>query len=329
VLAALLTAVLWSLSSASGSRASRILGGPATNFYRLLIALVILSTIIAGMRLLLPGQRGLPLVPSGAAWFILSGAIGMGIGDLALYSAYERIGVRLPALITHCGAIPAAALLEGCWLGGHVSPRQGLLALIILLGIVIALAPGLKLAGTPSQRRSGLALAACSALGLACSAVISRKAYSLATLHPVHCIDAACLRTLGALALLAAVFSVDRWLHWPADGDRLRTWVPGRRLTSAAQASPATGPAPAPEPTRKGLDWLAISAICGPTTGVATYQWALSTGRAASVQAVVAVVPILVMPLAWWWEGDRPTPWALVGGAIAVSGAILLSCTPV
>jgi drug/metabolite transporter (DMT)-like permease len=58
--------------------------------------------------------------------------------------------------------------------------------------------------------------------------------------------------------------------------------------------------------------------------GVAFYQLALSQVKAGVVQAVLALIPLLVIPLTWLVEGDRPTRRSLLGGAVAVCGVVIL-----
>jgi drug/metabolite transporter (DMT)-like permease len=39
------------------------------------------------------------------------------------------------------------------------------------------------------------------------------------------------------------------------------------------------------------------------------------------------MTPLVVMPMTYLLEGDRPTPRAISGTVIAVAGVILLACT--
>jgi hypothetical protein len=108
MLAAFLTTLLFSVSGVSAMRSTRYLPSLEANFWRLLLATGLLAayahTLGAGV--------------GGAAfgWFVVSGFIGFGIGDVALYLAYPRLGSRLVILIVHCVAAPLAAAVEWGWL---------------------------------------------------------------------------------------------------------------------------------------------------------------------------------------------------------------------
>ncbi len=67
-------------------------------------------------------------------WFFVSGLIGFGLGDVALFTAYERIGSRLTILLNLCLAPLFAMVLEWLWLGNAVGPRVVICALLILTG---------------------------------------------------------------------------------------------------------------------------------------------------------------------------------------------------
>ena len=54
-------------------------------------------------------------------------------------------------------------------------------------------------------------------------------------------------------------------------------------------------------------------------------QLALETTPTGIVLAIIAITPIVVIPFALVLEGERPTIHSLIGGLIAVAGAIGLT----
>jgi hypothetical protein len=106
---ALLATFLFCLSAVSATRATRILGGISANFWRLLLATLLL--LGAWSHCFAQGLQG-----AGFAMFFWSGVVGFGIGDLALYQALPRLGSRLTLLLVHCVAAPSAAFAEWLWL---------------------------------------------------------------------------------------------------------------------------------------------------------------------------------------------------------------------
>src|ERR1044072_7210474 len=91
MLPALLTTVLFSISAVCAQRTSKVLGGIEANFWRVVVATVLLA---AWAHTLGQGFAGkaLPL-------FLLSGFVGFGIGDIALYQTLPRLGSRLSILL--------------------------------------------------------------------------------------------------------------------------------------------------------------------------------------------------------------------------------------
>src|SRR5712671_7142132 len=104
-----LTTIFFSLSVIFAARSARLLGGPVANLGRIGIATVLLAIWAHGFG---EGLRGVSL-----PWFFLSGVIGFGLGDMALFGALPRIGPRLAILLTQCLAAPVAAAAEWLWLG--------------------------------------------------------------------------------------------------------------------------------------------------------------------------------------------------------------------
>ncbi len=300
--------VLFSLSVVFAARATQRLGGIAANFYRLCVAAVVLAFWAHA------SGEGLG---GGAFWlFFLSGLIGFGIGDVALYQALPRLGPRLTILLVHCLAAPFAALAEWTWLGSQLTATQILSGLTILMGVAVALAPPAHLHLTPKVLAAGIVFGLVAALGQGMGAVVSRKAYSVAKAAG-H--DSAAF-TFGLTAAYQRVL-----------GGLTFSFLPSLAVIRRARLK---GNASLPDETAKahrlgkGIPvwiWVLLNALAGPTLGVACYQWALATTPSGVVLAIVAVTPIVVIPFAYLFEGDRPGHWSLLGGVLAVAGAVALA----
>jgi drug/metabolite transporter (DMT)-like permease len=193
------------------------------------------------------------------------------------------------------------------WLGTALRPVDVLCAGVILSGVAIALAPD---RGLQVERRTfwiGVLCGIGSAFGQAIGAVISRKAQQVSTLAGVE-IDggtAAYQRVLGGVLVTAVAFLL------------LRRWRP--RPQELLQ----------PERWRRGIPLIAANALAGPTIGVSCYQWALRTTPSGIVLPIVATSPLVTMLLAWAIEAERPTRRAVIGGLVAVGGAVTLKVVQV
>lgn len=292
MLPAFLTVALWSVSVVCASRAAAAFGGAVANRWRLVLALALLAGAVAAAGTLPRGQALL--------WLLASGAVGLGMGDLAMYRGYEVVGSRLIALMTQCLAAPIAGVVEWMWLGSAPRPLQILWIVATLAGVALALGPRSLPAVGPARLRRGLVMGVLSACGLALAGVLTRRAGVA--------VDGSGHELVGVAGGLGAAFARNL-------GGAVAAFAAGWLVSARSSAAP-------PARRRNGRRWLLATATCGPALGVVCYQWALLQSPAATVQAVLALVPVVVMPLAWLSEGDRPGPTAWVGAAVAVSGSI-------
>lgn len=293
MLPAFLTTLLFALSAVAANRTTRVLGGLQANFWRISLATALLAiwahTLGSGLQ-----GRAFP-------WFLLSGCVGFGLGDLALYQALPRLGSRLSILLVHCLAAPFAALVEWLWLGTTLTAAQIVSSVTILAGVAIALAPGahLKLSGTVLT--IGILFGTLAAMGQGFGAVLSRKAYEIAGVAGEHIdgLTAAYQRILAGWAVAALSMLLAR---------------PDRSLPPGARERSGTV-----------WRWIVVNALAGPTLGVGCYQWALATQPTGIVLPIVATTPIVIIPFARIIEGERPRVRSLIGGAVAVLGAVALT----
>ena len=305
MLPAILATLLYAVSSVSGARAARMLGGLKANFWRLLIATAMLGVWSFGFG---HGFNG-PALP----WFILSGLVGFGICDVALYQALPRIGSRLCSLLVNCVAAPVAGVIEWIWLGNTLTLPQMACSATILAGVATALAPDKRGPAPTPEFRSGIILGLVAAVANGWGGVLNRKAFDLikSSGAPMDGLTAAFQRIVpgvifaGLFLLWARRRSVAQRLGWTTNG--------------------APGPVQPEVDRKKAFRWLLLNATAGATLGVACVQWALATQPAGIVFSIVATTPLAVVPLAWWIEGERPSVRSLIGGVVAVAGAVSLA----
>lgn len=286
---ALLTAVFWSFSGICSARSGRALGVLTVNRSRLVLALLGLVIAAAVLDARMWG--------AGAWWFVLSGVVGLGMGDIAMYSAYRHLGTRLTILMTQALAVPGAWLVEWMWLRGDPQIAKLPWAAVILVGLAVALWPQRGAAISPDRSR-GVLYGIGSAAGLAMAAVLSRRGYAA---EGIDGLGSSVLRNAGGLTMMLAI--------WPV---QIAMITARRRLGQVVIGGN----------WRQGWPWLVGAAIMGPGIGVACYQLALEQATAGAVQAVIATTPVLVIPLAWAIDGERPELRSIIGSLIAVGGVV-------
>ncbi len=299
MLAALLATALFSFSAVSARRTTRYVGPAAANFTRLLLAIAVLAVLAQTLGRDMARHFHLQWLP----WWLLSGAIGFGLGDVALFRALPLLGSRLTTLVVHSVAATLAATLEWCWLGRSMTGAQILCSITILCGLAIALAPEKDVASHRGKLSGGIGWALVSAFGQGVgAALLSRYIYEQAR-HagtPIEGLDGglavACQRMLGGVAFTGVLLCVLRWRPTPPD------------------AEPPQWKAAAP--------WLLFNSLCGPALGVSCYQWALSTHGTGVVLPIVATTPVVVIPFAILLKEETPKWRSLLGGLVAVGGVV-------
>ncbi|OHB68908.1 MAG: hypothetical protein A2Y77_04320 [Planctomycetes bacterium RBG_13_62_9] len=295
---AIITSILFAMSAVSAGRSTRLLGAGTANLSRLVLATACLAlwAHVWGQ-----GVTGIAL-----PWLLLSGVVGFGFGDLALYASYPRIGPRLGVLLCLCLAAPFGAFAEWLWLGTRLTGYQIFWGATILVGVSLALAPDTRVASGARTWALGIAFGVIAAIGQGGGAVLTRKAFDVAAQAGQH-IDggtAAYQRILGGLLLTIVVFFIHRW-HKHAAAPQM-TINPGL-------------------PWRRAWPWVVANALFGPAIGVAFFQWALAVAPTGIVLAITATTPLVVIPFTMLLEGERPTRRSLLGGLLAVLGAAALA----
>jgi len=303
VFAALLCTILFALSLTCGHRSAKLIGGTEANFWRLTLAGLLLGVWSYAFGIGM-GGAAFPL-------FLLSGVVGIGIGDVALFQALPRLGSRLTSLLNGCLSAPLAALIEWLWLGTTLSLAQILWGLLIVGGVGLALMPDKHMQRTRRALFVGTLFAILSALFNAMGGVISRKAYETARAGGEHLDggNAAFQRILGGLLLGGVCLLIVKRRAF-----KVQAHAPHELVTEASKNK-----------WRGVWPWVLVNGFAGQTLGVSCMQWALETTPAGIVFAIIAITPIIIIPFALVVEHERPTLHSLLGGAVAVGGVVALA----
>ncbi len=282
------------------------MGGTEANFWRLALSTIFLA--------ILAHSFGLGLGGSAFHVFLISGLIGFGIGDMTLFQALPRIGSRLTVMLVHCLTAPMAAVTEWLWLGTTLSLAAIISGSVILIGVVIALAPREHLHIPKRQFWWGINWAVWAAIGQAGGVVLSRKAYALNALagENMDGITAAYQRIIagtivsGICLLLVKRQYLAGWTNPEGESG------PDAKLVGKAKWEKSSG-------------WLLVNALTGATLGVSCYQWALKTTPSGIVLPIVALAPLVVIPIARIMEKEIPSRRSIFGSIVAVIGAVSLA----
>ena len=301
--AALLCTLLFSISITCGHRSAKLIGGTEANFWRLTLAAVLLGVWAYAF--------GVGINSAAFPLFFVSGAVGIGIGDVAFFQTLPRLGSRLTSLLTGCLSAPLAALIEWIWLGTTLSLAQMLWGLLTVAGVGLALMPSEHVQRNKRDLFVGTVWSLLASVCGAAGGVLSRKAYEVVHTAGEHLDggNAGFQRALGGLLLGGICLLVVKRRAF-----KLQAHAP-QELVVAASIKKWRGVWP----------WVLANGFAGQTLGVSCMQWALESTPAGIVFAILAITPIVIIPFARVLEGERTSRRSLLGAAIAVAGVMALA----
>jgi len=295
MLFALLAAFLFACSGVCAQRTSSMIGPVKANALRLAFA-----TLVLGIWVLLTG--GVDIHTTAARRLFVSGLVGFGLGDMALFFALPRLGARLTLLINLCTA-PVFGLVGDRWLlGTRLEPFHALGCAVILIGVSQALLARKSRPAASTSRTAGFVAALIAGFGQGTGAALSRWSHQVQSgvgeMLPSN--HETFLRVLaGTLAVLA---------FWRVVRGRRQTypWAVERPLSPRAWL------------------WIIANATVGAILGITCFQHALLDASSGVVLSITATTPILVMPMTAYSEHDVPSAGSIAGALVAVAGMVML-----
>ena len=154
-------------------------------------------------------------------------------------------------LISLCGAVVAAAVIEWMWSGVTLPLIDGLVMVVMLLAVVTALAPQDRPHLTKQALLWGIAAAILAAVGQGAAGVATRTGHELASTE-VGAFAGSWLRVVGGFVIVVPLALLTKAPQTSAAYDQ-------RSERSAQQA----------DKTNQAWPWLAASVILGPVVGIA------------------------------------------------------------
>jgi len=291
-LAALGTSILWAAGSTFFTFASRELGSVAVNRVRLLLAAIFLGiTHLAINGVLLPVN----VKPETWFWFVLSGVIGLVLGDAFLFQAFVWIGPRLSMLLMSLAPV-ISMIFSWIFLAERLTPLQVLGIGVTVLGVSTVILDRGKPNQMDGQNRNylkgllfGLGGAVGQALGLITSKVGLNAGVSPLSGNFIRIFSAAVIMWIIALLMKQAKVTIDSVWH----SGRARSF-----LLIGTLARPFLGV------------WLSLVAIQHTPVAVAT--------------TLMSLAPIILLPVGKIVFKERIGWRAVVGTVVAVSGVAML-----
>jgi len=294
-LAAMGTALLWTLSAMAWTSAGRYVGALSISFVRLVVTCGFLLAYGRSVRGL-----WLPSDADADTWVLLglSGFVGFFVADACLFKAFLMIGPRLTLLIQALTA-PITALISWSCLNDRLTPGQWLAMVVTLSGVtwvILERRGGERRSGQRSSDDSrqiwqGILLALVAAVGQSIGFVLSKQG-----IGQYDAVAATFIRVLGALIGYILLISIFR--HWPA----MLATVRHRRVMAT----------------------ILYGAFIGPFLGVILCMIAVRHCHAGVVTTILSTMPVLVLPLVILFHKEKVSYRAAAGAVLSVAGVAML-----
>ncbi|MGF1723033.1 DMT family transporter [Vibrio kyushuensis] len=287
---ALAAAFLWAIASLLSVTPAQHLGSFAYSRWRMGCTSVMLTI----MALITGGWGTIEL--SYITPMMLSGLIGIFIGDTALFACLNRMGPRQAGLLFSCHAVFSAVL--GYFIFSETMSSAELLgSALVFSGVITAIFFGRKgrhqsnLDHIKGKAWIGLALGLLAALCQALGGIIA-KPIMVTSVDPIA---ASAIRMITAFAAHSLF------------------------LLSGAKLAKATNPM-----TMSIFKITALNGFLAMAVGMTLILFALQTGNVGMVALLSSTTPIMLLPILWFYTKQRPNFYAWLGAIVAVVGTAIL-----
>lgn len=288
-LAALATAVFWTITAMAFEVGSKNIGSLALNMIRLVLALIFLSAFNLIMRgLILPVDASV----HAWVWLSISGLVGFVFGDYFLFRAFAAISARIAMLIMTL-VPPITAVIGWAILGETMTLLQITGMTLTISGITMAIfsrggenGKKIKL----SYPIKGILFGLGGALGQAVGLVLSK--YGMGDYHAFAATQIRIIAGMIGFALIIIIMKK------------------GYLIRKAFKSRP-------------GMIGTGIGSVFGPFLGVSFSLIAVKYASTGVASTLMAIVPILIIPPAVLFFKQKVSWLEVVGAFISVGGVTL------
>jgi len=289
-LAALATAVFWTITAMSFEVASKNIGSLAVNMIRLVLAFIFLSIFnLVARGYILPVDA----TTHAWVWLSVSGLVGFVFGDYFLFKAFAAINARIAMLVMTL-VPPITAVIGWLILGESMSMLE-------ILGMVLTV--------------SGIAMA-----------IFSRKGEGnnrkVRLSYPVRGILYALGGAIGqAVGLVLSKYGMGEYNAFAATQIRIIAGLIGFGLIILALNKGHI--VKKAFKSRKGMIGTGIGSVFGPFLGVSFSLIAVKYAATGVASTIMAIVPILIIPPAVIYFRQKVSWLEILGAFISVGGVTL------
>lgn len=293
-IAALVTAIFWTITALSFEAASKRVGSMVVNLLRLIVGFAFLSMFAWIYRGYL-----FPIDATGRTWLVLiiSGLIGFTFGDLCLFQSFVVVGARISMLLMAL-APPMTAVISWFILGEKMTPMGWIGMTVTITGIALVVLKREDKPLQPNGRRKfrfnypvwGILLGLGGALGQATGLVLSKLG-----MKDYDPFASAQIRIMAGISGFIVLFFV------------LGLWKNTYQALS----------------NHKAMAQLSLGAFFGPFLGVSFSLLAVQLTNTGIAATIMAIVPVLIIPPSIILFKEKVTIKEVAGAILAVGGVSL------
>lgn len=286
-LAALITAISWTVSATLFDQVSKRAGTFAVNYTKVSFALLFISIYF-----FLKGENVIPVsVPAaGWQWLSLSGLVGFIIGDLFLFQAFIMIGARVSMVVY--ALAPTLTAAAGYFIFGDRLSSLALAGMAVTLtGITLVVTSRPSNNAFPVKGRAmGVFYAFLATVCQAGGYLLSKQGMFFT--DPVRATQIRLIASVAGFTILMIIMR-------------------NSRLVLSALKSTYV------------LPRLASASFFGPFLGVTLSMYALHNANAGIVSTIISMTPVLLIVPAVFILKERVTIPEIIGAVMAAAGCAL------
>ncbi|APD88591.1 EamA family transporter [Alteromonas mediterranea] len=283
VFAALGTALCWAIAARLFRGTGNAFSPLTMNFWKGLISITILAAV-----LLVVQPTG--LTTSTVLWLLVSGLIGIGIGDTCFFKALQSIGDSQAVLVAETLAPLFTALFAMAFIGEWITWQQWVGVAVVLFSVDMVI-KARKRSTTHVFATSGYLYGVGAALCQAIGAVVSRDILSAGEIDAA---SAAFLRLVGGMFFVVPFIALTKTRYMPVIENGNRVW-------------PA----------------FVLATLLGTTAAIYLQMFAFAYAKAAVVQTLIATSALMSLGVAWVL-GEKATRATIIWSGVALIGVAIL-----
>ena len=287
-LLALCVAFLWGLAAVIWTVAGEKISATELNLIK-----VVIASGLVGLTLVLTRIAYVPLSTLNLALMALSGLIGIGLGDVALFAAFQRIGPTRTSMIKLLSPL-LVSLVAFFSLGEKLGVVDLVGMAVTILGILLVVSERLPHSqGTPPRFWEGVGLALLATLAEVVGVNFSHQVLVQTAIDPLW---GTLLRLVSAAVFLALFVLLTR--------QRIGSWL------NTSDSS-------------RLVKLIGTGVFCGTFIGLWLQQTVLKTTAAGMAQTFFSASPLFILLIQAAYQRRWPT-WRALGGVLVSMAGIAL-----